>query len=231
MLEATKMFSKDILIIILFLTATLIIGVRAGRQVDKSTDYALARGLLKPSALLLSLLATLIGAITITGYTEEVYDAGIMFMIVGSAPFFSALILGKFIVPNINERFKRMMSSTDIMRFFYPKANLEIPTAVISYIACLLLVAIQLIAIGYVFKIFLDISFVIGVLVAGIVITFYSTTGGVKSVVITDILQFSVIVIMLPLIITVVLGEAGNFETIYNHIPQTHLSLKGEVIF
>ena len=57
----------DGIIVIIYLSLTFLIGIIVGKNIKKSKDFAISRGHFNTPSLLLTLLATLIGANSITG--------------------------------------------------------------------------------------------------------------------------------------------------------------------
>ena len=193
----------DTLTLILFFFAVFFLGIRSTNKVKTAKDFAIAKGVFNTQFLVMSLIATLVGAFSIIGSIEEIRRLGMLFVISTMSSLFSVIILTIFIFPKINERFEGMMSASDIMGYFYNDNKFKITTAVIGCLACCILTVAQFMAMGYIFKIFIDVNYEYGVIIAGALITFYSVVGGIRSVVTTDVLQFLVLAVVLPLIMVV----------------------------
>ena len=215
----------DGVIVIIFLFFTLFIGVIANKNIGKSRDFAISRGYFNTPSLLLSLLATLIGANSITGAMAEMHNVGILFFIAALGFVISMVLLAKFIVPNIDKRFSEMLSSSDILGYLYSSNDFKFYSAIVGYLVCTCFTVGQFIAIGYVLKIFLNIPFWMGVVVSGLIITIYSTTGGIKSIVLTDILQFFIVAVAVPIIAVIAKNKVGGLSILLDKVPESHMKV------
>jgi SSS family solute:Na+ symporter len=81
---------------------------------------------------------------------------------------------------------------------------------------------------GHIFNVFLDIKPIWGIVIGcGIVIT-YSTIGGMRAVVLTDVVQFFVLAIGIPLALVFGLTKLGGFSAIKAAAPAGHFSIPAE---
>jgi SSS family solute:Na+ symporter len=92
---------------------------------------------------------------------------------------------------------------------------------------CAGIVGAQVGGIGLVFEVFLGMSKLYGILIGCGIVIAYSTVGGMKAVIYTDVIQFIVLVIGLP--ITLILGvmHVGGWSTIVEAVPTSHFTLLG----
>ena len=215
----------DTLTLILFFIAVFLLGIRSADKIKTAKDFAIAKGVFNTQFLVMSLIATLVGAYSIIGSIEEIRRLGMLFVLSTMSSLISVVILTIFIFPKINERFEGMMSASDIMGYFYKDEKFKLATAIIGCLACCILTVAQFMAMGYIFKIFLGVNYEYGVIIAGAVITFYSVVGGIRSVVTTDVLQFLVLAVVLPLIMVVFYNKSGGVDEIIASIPESHLNI------
>ena len=101
----------------------------------------------------------------------------------------------------------------DLLADFHKSKYVRLLTGLISIAALIPYCLVQLIGIGKVVASSTggDIPFWIGVVVAGLVIAFYSYTGGIKAVIKTDIYQGILFGIVMIVVASIVLFQAGGF--------------------
>ncbi len=216
-------FSLDYLIVYSYLIITLVVGLQAGRKTKDISDYAIAAKSFAKPVIMLTLIATMVGGGSTTGVAAELYKNGIIFFFVVTIGIgMSALIFANFIAPNFDKRFDGMISSSDIVRKYYGNSAEKL-TTLISFIFCATTLMAQITALGHVFKNFMGLEYHIGVLISGGIVVLYSAFGGIRSVTITDVIQFSILIVMIPLIASVALNHTGGMTELFSTLPDTHL--------
>jgi len=68
----------------------------------------------------------------------------------------------------------------------------------------------------------------LGILIGAGIVFFYSTLGGMAAVVRTDILQFWLIIVGIPLVFVLGIAEVGGWAAFVAAIPASHLEIVGE---
>ncbi len=68
-----------------------------------------------------------------------------------------------------------------------------------------------------------------GILIGFGIILVYVTIGGIRAVIITDVIQFSIIAIGLPLTLIYGIWHLGGVESMIAHIPADHITLLGSM--
>ena len=76
----------------------------------------------------------------------------------------------------------------------------------------------------YIFKLFLGIPHSWGILFGFGIVVLYATIGGMKAVVLTDLLQFVILSVGIPLTLILGLYKAGGLEVVQAAVPAGHLS-------
>ena len=61
----------------------------------------------------------------------------------------------------------------------------------------------------------------IGIILGAGIIVLYTSFGGIKSVAITDVLEFIILIVIMPIIAKLALKKAGGFSTILNTLPKS----------
>ncbi len=210
--------SFDHIIVYIFLLSMLIAGLYVGRKVKDIKDYSIANKNFGTSVLLLTMLATTIGGGSSSGLAAKIYQHGIIVLFAFLAVPISIFLVGKFIIPRIINFEENDLSMADIMgRFYGEKA--KIFTGIIGFLYCLTMVAIQVMTLGFLFEILLGTSKFTGSIIGGGVIIIYTSFGGIRSVAITDVLEFIVLIVIIPLLANLAINKAGGLNNIISNIP------------
>ncbi len=217
----------DTIVVVLYFCATLLVGIVTGRGVATVRQYVLGnRKHYNTWALSAALFATVVGGATTIGQASKIFAEGIIWLISG---FGLSLALGRFITalwiaPKMRNRFDSELSVGEVMHTLYGKPA-RIVTGLAAACASLGFVAAQIGAIGVLFQSFSSLSAEAGIVLAcGMVIT-YACLGGIRSVTTTDILQFTVVAITLPLLTYKALEHAGGIHSLLQSVPAGHLQL------
>ncbi len=211
----------DKIIIFVFLAITLIVGIIAGKDVKNIKDYAIANGEFGTPVLLLTLLATMIGGSSTTGDVAQIFEDGLIYLMASLSSVIATLSMAYYIAPKFDSRFNSMISVCDIVKYFYG-VNAEKFSGLIGFVICIGFLAMQLIALGHLATSVLNIDYTHGVLITGGLVIAYSTFGGIRSVTMTDVLQFGVLIIMLPLIANVATNQVGGLNKVFSGIDTYH---------
>jgi SSS family solute:Na+ symporter len=81
--------------------------------------------------------------------------------------------------------------------------------------------------VGYVFQNIFEIDRLVGIVIGCGIVIIYTTVGGMKSVIYTDILQFVLLGAGLPLALILGIIEIGGVDALTAGIPSDHLTLPG----
>lgn len=213
----------DYIIVLIYLLITLVVGFWQGSGVRTLRDYATANLNYTTFAIIATLSATLIGGGTTFGVAEKVYKYGIVYVFVVGGAALNQIFIGQCIVPRI-KNFKNYISIGELMRKFYGK-DAQIITGVCATLVSLGFVSTQISAIGNIINHFLGIKYFHSVLIGYGLVVFYSAFGGMRSVVATDIIQFAILIIAIPIICTLGINRLGGMENFIAAIPESSLNL------
>jgi solute:Na+ symporter, SSS family len=217
----------DIIIITSYLLITLLIGLYAGKSMKGFTDFAVGGRNYGSWIILATLSASFMGGGYTFGISEKVFRYGIPYIICLLGFSLQQIIVAILVAPKMG-RFKDALSVGDIMDTLYGKSG-RLISGFASVLVCIGIVGAQVNATGYVFDLFLGIDRVVGIwLGCGIVIV-YSMIGGMRSVVATDILQFGVLIIAIPMGLAFGISYVGGFEAIVQSVPKLHLEVPGSM--
>lgn len=196
----------------LFLGASLVIGLWAGRGVKTMRDYAIANKNLFVGALMATMLATLFDTEIIELRTS--YKNGVRTLFYPGLFLLVTFLLGVFVFPRL-VHFKKELTLPDMMQTFYGKSARYV-TAVIAVLFSLCIIMAQLIHFSELSAL-MGVSSVVSIAFLGFMVTFYTFLGGIRAVAKTDILQ--ALVIIGGIVIFFIISKGGyNFKTIYQTI-------------
>ncbi|AZL14991.1 sodium:solute symporter family protein [Rickettsiales endosymbiont of Stachyamoeba lipophora] len=214
----------DNAIIVLYLAATLIIGIVSGKNVKTIKDYAIGDYKFSTSFLVATVCATWLDSGSTFGITEKIYKYGIVYLIIFLSESIKMISI-TFIAPNL-EKFRGMLSVGEIMGSLYGKPG-RIICGIAATLFCLGLVGAQINAIGYIFNKFLGMDTLTGILIGCGIVIIYSTFGGIKSVTYTDAMHMGCFAIAVPIIIIcyIMIGKIGSYNYLLAMTPASHLQL------
>lgn len=195
-----------------FLVLNLIIGLWTGRNVKTVEEYAMGKKKWSTGALSMSIIATAIGGGFIVVSLEEIYKDGLLASIplIGMplSYYFRSLFFSRK-----QHKFLDCFSIPDIIGKVYGNSA-RIVTKILSIIFCILITSMQVKILSTVFATLLNVDPFYSVLFSGLVVAIYTSFGGMRAVISTDILQFIMIFGLLFVLSTFLLVKSGGFEAL-----------------
>lgn len=198
-------FTIDHFIVISFLALTLMVGLNHGKSVKTIADYALGGRNFSTGALVATIVATYASGSGFLTTLSKIYSDGFYYLLAYSGGIISLLIVALFIIPRMGE-FLGNVSIAEAMGDIYGK-KVRFITAIAASIGAAGLMAVQFKAFGGIIAYFIGINPTVSIVVAGLIVTIYSTLGGIKSVTFTDILQAAAFTVVILLIGFIIWGE------------------------
>jgi Na+/proline symporter len=217
-------FTLDYIILYIFLVITLIIGIWAGRNIRDIRDYALAGKTLGVGALTMTLIATYVDSSEIISNQRSILRYGIVHFIPKIGIFIAFTLFGLYLVPRLVKNFKDSLTIGDVIHKIYGDYA-SILTAIAGTYYTIFALASQLISVGYVFNLFLGWPMLETTVSIGIIIIFYSSVGGIKSITATDIFQFIIFLAAMSIIFNIAIIKAGGLKSVIYNIPDHHLEI------
>lgn len=214
----------DIFIVLTYVVITIAVGLFYGRKVKSIRDFSIADKAFPTVALVATIFASWMGGDDLIGITERIYSTGIIFLLVQWAQLISLAIHAYIIAPKILKDFEDKISIGEIMGELYGDVGKFI-TGTSNVLFSIGFIAVQVSAMGYVCNLFWGISHLYGTIVGSLIIIAYSAFGGIRSVVFTDILQFGVLIIAIPLMANFLFYDVGGLETLVAKLPEFHKTI------
>ena len=215
----------DHLIFFSFLIINIIFGLRSSRGITTLTQYSLGDRNFTTATLISTLVATWICGEYFVTNLIEIYKNGLYFFIPALGNVLCFLLSGYFFIPRMRE-FLGKISIAEAMGDLYGE-KIRLITSVAGFICVGGIIAVQLKIAGSIFEYVLNIKSMYGILLAGFIITVYSTLGGIKSVTFTDTIQFFTFGTIIPVITYFFFTrfvDSTNIFTFINEHPNYNLS-------
>ncbi len=216
----------DIAIVIAYLIGTLIIGYIKGKNIKSLKEYAISNREFTTPVLVAAVAATLIGGGSSTGLAAKVFTYGVPFYIIFFGRPLVNLFLAYFVAPRM-ESFQGTLSLAEIGGRLYGKSA-QILIGSLGLIRSIGFLGTQVTAIGFVFEYFMGIDYVYGASLGSLIVVIYTSYGGIRSVTFTDVLQFTLLIVAIPLIANICVLEVGGYQKLYASVKDTHFSLPTE---
>lgn len=212
----------DLIIILGYLVITLVIGLYKGRNILSVKDYAVAHRDYGTAVLVATIFGTCIGGGSTIGMVESIFSGGLIFLVlfVVTDPS-SKLVMSELIAPRIG-KFYEMISVGDIMGSVYGRKG-KMTAGLCGFLYMSGVLGAQISTFGYIFHYFTGISPLMAIVISTGIVVCYSAFGGVRAVTATDVIQFGVIIIAIPIIANVALMEVGGYKKLFELIPEDRL--------
>jgi SSS family solute:Na+ symporter len=201
--------------VVIYLLATLGIGVWAGTRIKNTADFAVAGRSLPLIMVVTTTFATWFGAETVMGIPARFVQGGLNAIV--EDPFgagFCLILVGMFFAARLYKL--NLLTIGDYYRQRYGK-GIEIFCSVAIILSYLGWVAAQITALGLVFTVLTNgaMSEAAGMIVGTLAVLIYVVAGGFLAVAITDFIQMIVLVIGLSIIAFFAADLAGGADQVF----------------
>jgi SSS family solute:Na+ symporter len=210
---------------LLFLGITVIIGIVQSRGMKTFEGFALSRGFFSPKVILCTVVASFVGGGVVMGAAEESFSTGIVYMVALVGFSLQLFLTGVLIAPR-TQRFSHLLSIGDIVQETYGRWA-QLLMGLFWLVFCIGIIAVQIKALGAIFNIFSIFSPEVNLFLGAFIVIFYSSFGGIRAVVATDVIQFIMMVIALPLVLFFSLKSIVGVTAFIEMVPAGFLSLPG----
>lgn len=175
------------------------LGMRESKNIHNIRDFAFSKGSFSTLTLVTTIVASFIGGGVVIGTAEKSYTMGLA-PIFGLLGFALQLLLTGFLVAKRVYRFDSYSSIGALINRNYGKGS-NLIVGVCWMLFCVGLLSAQMVALGRVLSLFVPIAPALNNLLASSFLIFYCLLGGIRAVVLTDRMQFWLIVTIVPTIL------------------------------
>jgi len=221
------MHPLDISILVLFLATTLLLGMYASKGIQDPKSFAVGNRNFGSYALFATLSASYIGGGYTFGLAEKTVQHGFLYILCLLGVSLQQFLVTIVIIPRMKP-FKDAYSIGDIMEKFYGKSG-KLFSGLAGVVVCTGIIGAQVNAMGYIFNVFLGMDQTTGILIGCSIVIAYSVLGGMRAVVLTDIFQFAVLIIAIPLTLILGILALGDIDVMTTIISQKDRTIPNEL--
>jgi Na+/proline symporter len=215
--------SIDYLIVYAFLLITLVIGLRSGRGIKSVREYIVANKSFGTMALVLTYLATNIAGASVFNVTGVIFNDGVIITAALLMLMLTFLFRALFIAPHA-VKFPTCLTMGDLVGTLYGPTS-KIMAGFLGLFTTFCIATMELSMLGEVGQSLLGWPNQGTIVLGGILLALYTAHGGIKSVTTTDVFQFLVLLIGIPILAIVTIEEAGGMKAIFAQVPQEKLQI------
>lgn len=219
----------DLTIVVIYMALTLIIGFISGRKIKNFEEFAVSKREYSTIVLVATIFATLIGGNSTVGAIAEVYSIGVVVIFAFFGQSLKSMIAAKLIAPRLKTHFPNAVSIGDLYGSLYGKTG-RVFAGLAASISSLVDASAQVFAIGFLLNFFFEVDLNMAMILGYSIIIFYSAFGGINSVVKTDIFQFFILIVAIPLVSSECLKIVGGNERLFQIVDPQKLALGSEHI-
>lgn len=219
------MRATDYLGVAVYFALLFYIGFRSVKQVNDSDDFAVAGNRITWPILFATLAASFLGGGASMGRAGQSFIEGYAFMFAASGFPIAVVLSGLFIAPRLKQ-YTGAHTVGDVVEHHYG-AGARLFTGLFSLIFCVGILGAQALAVGTVFNTILGVSTTTGIIIGMVTVLFYSTFGGIWAVIQTDVVQFVMLAVFLPLTMLIGVHEVGGASELMNRLPDIQFSIFG----
>ncbi len=213
----------DAVIVLTYLLVVLSVGLYFGKGINTVRDFSIAPKTYAIPVVVATIFATIVDGASTLGVASEIFTMGAVFLVALFGETIREFLHGFFIVERIRN-FNDALSTGDIMTKFYGKPG-RIFTGIFAALVCVGTVGAQSMALGLLMQRFFGIPFFAGLFIGSVTIIIYSVRGGIKAVTTTDVIQFAVLIIAIPLLCNAALVKVGGFNGLISALPASYITL------
>lgn len=208
------MLQKISIILLIIYFITLLIAVTIEKPNKNVEDYFFAGRSLPFWALSITFIASWWGAGSALSTADLAYNDGLGAFWYYGVP----VLLSTFLMIIFSKSIRKIgyLTQGALFEARYSKVCAKY-LAVLIYIFMTFSVASQMVGIGMFFGTYLGLSYEVGIIVGTSIVLIYSIFGGFRGVVLTDIIQFVLLLISAIIVFIIATTKAGGFSNIYQH--------------
>lgn len=209
-------------ILFVFLAANLLIGFFSSRNINNFSEYAVWKRSFGSFAICATLCASFIGGGYIMGNAAKVYYMGMIYAIGLLGFSLKEVLIALFVAPRM-KKYNDCHSVGDMVGKHYGN-HAKVITGIFSVLICMGILGAQVSAMGALFTVFFHMNELLGILIGFGVIIIYASLGGMRGVVYTDVFQFVVLLIGIPLILIFGIHYIHGWGVLTSKIPSAHIN-------
>lgn len=203
----------DWLIILVYIGFILYVGFYVHKRQKGFDDYFMAGRSLTAPLLVGTLVSTFYGLDTL--FEEVPYWEGISAFFAYSLPYTALYVIMAFLAPKFKDKFPNGTTMQEITFDHYGKAA-GFCASVAAFVYSTN--TIEMVAIGTVLHLITGLPMWVGIVIAAVIVTIYTWTGGLWAVTITDFIQFITMMVCVGLALMIGWKSIGGYDEVYRGI-------------
>lgn len=215
----------DLLVVTIYGLGMLLLGWWGMKRAGTREDYLVAGRRLGPGLYIGTLSAVVLGGASTVGTVKLGYVYGLSGLWLCGALGLGILVLSLVLAKPL-ARFKLYTITQLLERRYTPAAKTVSSAVMLAY--DLMIAVTSTIAIGTLVTVIFGVPSWVGVLMGGAIVVAYSTSGGMWSLTLTDMVQFVIMTVgMVFLMLPLTVSYAGGWDALVAKAPPGHFSLTG----
>src|SRR3989344_7716489 len=213
----------DIIIVAIFFLIVIIIGFIERKKINLE-DYWVNSRNTKTFFLVATVLSTFIGVGAILGTAGIAFNGGGLIALAIPLSFlFYLMLYAKFIGPKIKEFGDKYKAHTlpDFFAIRYSK-KAGIVASIVNLISYGLYLALQILGMGIFVNALTGFSPNVATIIGALIVIGYTTVGGLRADIRTDVFQFIVMILLLTMFLPIVIFKGGGFGALQS-LPSSFL--------
>ena len=204
----------DLLIVLAFLIVIFFIGIKQRKKISLEDYWANSRNT-NTFTLVATMLSTFIGASALIALANIGYTGGMASLIIGLSFVFYFIIFALFIAPRIKRAADKIKAYTlpDILAVRY-SPSVRVVSGLVNIIIFTLFLAVQFLAVGSFIALVTNLGIIVGTVIGGLIMIIYTSIGGLKSDIRTDVFQFFVMLILIIIFLPLLVIKSGGFNSL-----------------
>lgn len=210
----------DRCIVLVYVGILVWLGLRGSRGMKNAGDFTASGNRYGAPVIFATLAASYIGGGYSSGNAAAAFETGIGTTVTLFGFSLSMIGVGLFLVKGIR-RFDGCTTVGGVIGQSYGRAA-RILTGLFSFVCCIGVIGAQVETMGLVFQTLFGIPARLGAVIGCSVVLFYSTFGGLQSVIAADVTQFVLLAVGMPLLLVMGLSKAGGIGEVLAAVPSSH---------
>ncbi len=202
-------------IVVSCLVLLLILGLTVGRKNQQEaqtfTDFFLGKRNFSTLIILSTIFAGMVSGSSIINLNTSIFSNGYFYLFRFSGVFIAHLTVGLWLAKKMGPYLEDCLSPGDILEKMYGR-EAKIIMGFTNLFQSILMIGAQIIAISFMCDYFFHIPPIFSALGALLFTLLYSLRGGIKALVMSNIVQFIFLIIILPILCCNILSHVGGFK-------------------
>lgn len=212
----------DWILVIVYLAVLVFVILRSRMAGMTMKNFAVDKQRTSSLLVLATLSASYVGPGYTMGLAEQGYSTGLLFFFIYLGYTIQTILVGIFVAPKLRQ-YDGAFTVGDILGFHYGKIS-RIFTGLISMLYCAGILGIVATVSGLLLEGTVGLPFAWGVIITTIVVVIYSTFGGMRTVLFTDIFQFGMLTLAVGLFCLTLFFRAPSFPVLVADLPADFLN-------